>query len=316
MEDPKNLILPPNSYNEKLSITLTNDYLKKRQKIFSLATVLISSIGTLLAVTLLWIYRDISIQIIFISIFMYCLTMLGITVGFHRYFSHGSFQTNNFIRIILGILGSMAVQGSVIHWVSAHRRHHAYTDKQGDPHSPHLDGGIKGLWYAHIGWMFDSKVTNFTVFANDLLRDKTIVKIDKMYLYWILLSLLIPAVLGGLLTSTLTGIWQGFLWGGLVRIFLAHHATWSVNSIVHIFGTNPFKTQDFSKNNIWLVFPTLGGAWHNNHHAFPTSAKAGLYWWQIDFGYWFIRILELSRLVFQVKVPSKEIIELKKVQSN
>jgi stearoyl-CoA desaturase (delta-9 desaturase) len=137
-----------------------------------------------------------------------------------------------------------------------------------------------------------------------------------MYLYWVSLSLLIPAFLGGLLTSTLMGIWQGFLWGGLVRIFLSHHATWSLNSIAHFYGTSPFQTQEHSTNNILLVIPTFGEAWHHNHHAFPNSAKFGLYWWQIDFGYWLIRILEMSRLVFQVKVPSKELIELKKVQSS
>ena len=168
--------------NEKFPMTLTNEHLIKRQKIFSLATILISSLGTILAATLLWIYRDISIQIFFISIIMYCVTMLGIEVGFHRYFCHGAFQTNNFIKTVFIILGSMAVQGPVIFWVSEHRQHHAYTDVEGDPHSPHLEGGIKGLWYAHIGWMFDNKVSNFTIFANDLLHDRTIVKINKINL--------------------------------------------------------------------------------------------------------------------------------------
>ncbi|NEO77947.1 acyl-CoA desaturase [Moorena sp. SIO4G3] len=292
-------------------ITIGNDELKQLQRRFALATVLIPFLGSVLAIGLLW-RSGIGAVEVALLISMYALTIIGITVGFHRHFAHCAFKTNIAVRIILAILGSMAAQGPVIHWVSNHRRHHQYSDQSGDPHSPHLYEGIRGLWHGHIGWMLNSEVTNAAVFAKDLLRDSAIAKVNQLYLTWVILGVVIPGVLGGVVTGTWMGAWQGFLWGGLVRIFLAHHVTWSINSITHLYGSRPFDTQEQSTNNLWLAIPSFGEAWHNNHHAFPNSGKFGLQWWEIDLGYWIIRTLEFAGLVWEVKTPTAGMIEAKK----
>lgn len=286
---------------KKQQITIDNESLSNLQKSFALFTILIPFFGTILAICLLGQLGIGAVEIGLFSI-MYALTMMGITVGFHRQFSHRSFETNKIVRAILVILGSMAAEGPVIHWVSNHRRHHQYSDRQGDPHSPHLAAGkMGGFWNAHIGWMLNGEITNSTLFAKDLLRDPLITKLNKLYFVWVILGLAIPSVLGGVMIGTWMGVLQGFLWGGLVRIFLVHHATWSINSITHLYGSSPFNTSESSKNNIWLAIPTGGEAWHNNHHAFPNSAIFGLEWWQIDLGGWVIRFLEKTGLVWDVR---------------
>ena len=297
-------------------ITIANDYLKQLQRRFALATILIPFIVSVLAIGLFRL-SDVGGVAIGLLLSMYALTMVGITVGFHRYFAHSAFRTNIAIRIILAILGSMAAQGPVIHWVSNHRCHHQCSDRPGDAHSPQVYEGqkfaqLRGLWYSHIGWMLNSEVTNSAIFARDLLQDTAIAKINQLYLAWVILGLAIPAFLGGILTATWTGVLQGFLWGGLVRIFLAHHATWSINSITHLYGNRPFDTRDKSTNNIWLAIPTVGEAWHNNHHAFSSSAKFGLKWWQVDLGYYVIRVMGLLGLAWDVKAPTAGMIEAKK----
>ncbi|AOX01786.1 acyl-CoA desaturase [Moorena producens PAL-8-15-08-1] len=297
--------------SSRKKITIGNDDLKQLQRRFALATVLIPFLGSVLAIGLLW-RSGIGAVEVALLISMYALTIIGITVGFHRHFAHCAFKTNIAVRIIFAILGSMAAQGPVIHWVSNHRRHHQYSDQSGDPHSPHLYEGIRGLWHGHIGWMLNSEVTNAAVFAKDLLRDSAIAKVNQLYLTWVILGLAIPGVLGGVVTGTWMGAWQGFLWGGLVRIFLAHHVTWSINSITHLYGSRPFDTSEQSTNNLWLAIPSFGEAWHNNHHAFPNSGKFGLQWWEIDLGYWIIRTLEFAGLVWEVKTPTAGMIEAKK----
>ena len=297
--------------SSKKKITIGNDQLKQLQRRFALATVLIPFLGSVLAIGLLWLTGIGAVEVALL-LSMYALSIIGITVGFHRHFAHCAFRTNIAVRIILAILGSMAAQGPVIHWVSNHRRHHQYSDQSGDPHSPHLYEGIRGLWHGHIGWMLNSEVTNAAVFAKDLLRDSAIAKVNQLYLTWVILGLAIPGVLGGVVTGTWMGAWQGFLWGGLVRIFLAHHVTWSINSITHLYGSRPFDTSEQSTNNLWLAIPSFGEAWHNNHHAFPNSGKFGLQWWEIDLGYWIIRTLEFAGLVWEVKTPTVGMIEAKK----
>lgn len=301
---------------QRQKITIANDRLQALQQRFALATVLIPFLGSVLAIGLLW-RSGIGAVEVGLLVSMYFLSLIGITVGFHRHFSHRAFQTNAAIRVMLAILGSMAAQGPIIHWVSSHRRHHQYSDQPGDTHSPHLCEGekliwLRGFWHAHVGWMFNSEMTNSALFAKDLLRDSAIAKVNQLYLTWVFLGLAIPSVLGGVLTGMWMGAFQGVLWGGLVRIFLVHHATWSINSITHLYGSRPFDTREQSTNNIWLVIPTGGEAWHNNHHAFPTSAKFGLLWWQIDLGYWVIRALELTGLVWNVKVPTADMLSAKK----
>src|SRR5215207_9930389 len=213
----------------------------------------------------------------------YVLTGLGITVGFHRYLTHRAFKTKKWIRATLAALGSAAIEGPVIAWVADHRKHHAFTDVEGDPHSPHVDhghgwrGALKGLAHAHVGWLFlHTQRANKKRYAPDLIADKTISFIDRTTLWWIGLGLALPFAAGWALGGTLHTALTGLLWGGAVRILLLHHATYSINSLCHYFGRRRFGTDDHSRNLAWLAPFTFGEAWHNNHHAFPTSAAHGM----------------------------------------
>jgi stearoyl-CoA desaturase (delta-9 desaturase) len=242
---------------------------------------------------------------------MYALTMLGITVGYHRLFTHRSFQTNRIIQVLLIVLGSMAAQGSMLQWVATHRRHHRHSDRPGDPHSPHHGGfGIAGLvrggWHAHIGWMFAPDPSDVGRLAADLRRSKLLRIASALFPLWAILGLLLPAIVGGLAASAWAGAWSGFIWGGLVRMFLVHHLTFSINSACHLWGRRPYLSSDNSRNNIIFGILALGEGWHNNHHAFPTSAKHGLRWWEFDLSYWVIRALASVRLVWNVKLPKRQ----------
>jgi stearoyl-CoA desaturase (delta-9 desaturase) len=237
----------------------------------------------------------------------YTLTGLGITVGYHRLFTHRSFKTKRSVRALLAVLGSMAVEGPVLEWVATHRKHHRFSDHQGDPHSPHVDhapgwrGALHGLWHAHVGWMLRGKdMANPGRYAKDLLADRDLRFISRTFPLWVVVGLAVPFALGVALTGSLVGGFTGMLWGGAVRIFLLHHATFSINSLCHSFGRRPFTTRDQSRNLAWLAPLAFGEAWHNNHHAFPTSARHGLKRWQIDPGAWLIAALERSRLAWDV----------------
>lgn len=204
----------------------------------------------------------------------------------------------------------MAAQGPLLFWAAVHRRHHTFSDRPGDPHSPNLhDEGLKnylrGFWHAHAGWLFSPEINDWALYVPDLLKDLTIVKVSRLYLAWVLFGLAVPAVVGALLTGTLKGAAGALLWGGLIRISLTHHTTWSVNSICHLYGTRTFQSQDLSTNNFWLAVPSFGESWHNNHHAFPGSAFHGFRWWQIDFSGYVIRLLQSLNLAWDVKTPSK-----------
>jgi len=301
---------------QRQNLIIVNDYLQNRYKRLSLVTALIPLLGLVVAIGLLGCL-GIDPVAVGLLVTMYSLTTLGIEVGFHRHFSHQAFQTTTAFRVILAILGSMAAQGGVIYWVAHHRRHHQYSDIPGDPHSPHLYGdGIRGrlhgLWHAHVSWTLDGEITNSMLFAKDLLRDPIITKVNQLQQVWVILGLAIPAVLGGMLTWTWMGAFQGFIWGGLVRVFLGHQFIASGNSIGHAYGNRPFNTDDRSTNNIWLAIPTWGQSWHNNHHALPNSAIVGLEWWQIDLGAWLIRALEFTSLAWNVKVPTADMIKARK----
>ncbi len=242
---------------------------------------------------------------------MYLLTTLGITVGFHRLFTHRSFETYGFIQFLFGILGSMAVQGSLLKWVALHRRHHQYSDQPGDPHSPHLHrqgilGVLGGLWHAHLGWLFAADPPDLDRYVKDLRQSRLLQSVSSLFVVWVALGLLLPAVLGGLLLGSWMGVWTGLIWGGLVRIFLVHHMTWSINSICHLWGFHPYRSKDESRNNFVFGVLAMGEGWHHTHHTFPTSARHGLRWWQIDVSYWLIRTLALLHLAWNVKVPSKQ----------
>lgn len=211
---------------------------------------------------------------------LYLWTAIGVEVGFHRYFSHRSFKCGPRLRMVLAAAGSMAGQGTVIYWAAVHRAHHRHADTNLDPHAP-SPAGAAGLWRAHVGWLFEtSRLADGRGLA-DLLSDRTTIMAQRLYPLFFLLGLALPALLGGL-SGGWTGALEGFLWGGPVRIFLNHHATWSVNSICHSVGSRPYPTRDGSRNLAVLAIPTLGGAWHNNHHAFPASATNDHHWWQLD----------------------------------
>jgi stearoyl-CoA desaturase (delta-9 desaturase) len=219
---------------------------------------------------------------------LYLVTAIGITVGYHRLFTHRAFDAPQRVKYALAIMGSMSVQGSLIDWVADHRKHHAFTDEEGDPHSPHGHGGgikgaFKGLVYAHMGWLLETQgAADKRRFAKDLLDDPGLRKISKRFPLIVLFSLALPTALGFALTGTAMGALTGYIWGGLVRIFFVHHVTWSVNSVCHFFGNRRFDVEDQSTNVFWLAIPSLGESWHHNHHAFPRSAKHGLKWYEID----------------------------------
>jgi stearoyl-CoA desaturase (delta-9 desaturase) len=229
---------------------------------------------------LTWI--DIAIALVF-----YVTSGLGITVGYHRYFTHGSFKAKRPLRIALALAGSLAMQGPVITWVADHRRHHAFSDKEGDPHSPWLFGTgpaalAKGFWHSHMGWLFDRDQTNRERFTPDLLADRDILRVDRLFVTWSVATLLVPAALGGLLSWSWWGALTAFFWAGLVRVGLLHHVTWSINSICHMIGDQPFAARDHSRN-VWpLAVLSFGESWHNLHHADPTCARHGVQRGQVD----------------------------------
>ena len=238
---------------------------------------------------------------------LYTLTGLGITVGYHRLFTHRSFKTSRPVRAMLAVLGAMAVEGPLTEWVATHRKHHSFSDQPGDPHSPHTDcepgwrGALRGLAHAHMGWMFRGKeMANPARYARDLLADPDLRFISRTFPLWALVGLAIPFGLGVALTGSLAGGLTALLWGGVVRVFLLHHVTFSINSLCHFFGRRPFSTDDESRNLAWLAPLAFGEAWHNNHHAFPTSAAHGLRRWQVDPGAWLIGALERTHLAWDV----------------
>lgn len=242
---------------------------------------------------------------------VYPLTALGVTVGFHRHLTHRSFETTRAMRGLLAILGSAAIEGSVIKWVADHRRHHTFSDEPGDPHSPHVGhgggiaGALRGLFHAHLGWLFRHDARGeWNRYTRDLVRDPAMVLIDRLFPLWALLGLAFPFALGLLLSGTLVGGLTGLLWGGAVRVFLLHHITYSINSICHFFGRRRFASDDHSRNVWWLALPSLGEAWHNNHHAFPTSAEHGLARRELDVSALVIRLLERLGLAWNVVRPS------------
>ena len=238
---------------------------------------------------------------------MYTLSGMGVTVGFHRLFTHRSFKTTRTVRALLAVLGSTAVEGPVIEWVPTHRKHHCFSDRPGDPHSPHLDraagwrGALRGLAHAHVGWMFRGKdMANPDRYASDLLADRDVRVISRTFPLWVLVGLGVPFGLGAAMTGSLEGALTGLLWGGVVRILLLHHATFSINSLCHFFGRRAFATRDESRNLAWLAPIAFGEAWHNNHHAFPTSARHGLGRRQLDPSAWVITALERCHLAWDV----------------
>ena len=260
-------------------------YVSRIHKIGNLVGVAVPPLCVLVAIVLLW-NRAIGPLELSLMAALYVITALGITLGFHRMFTHRAFEASRPFRAIIAVLGSMAVEGSVITWVADHRKHHAFTDIEGDPHSPHLAGpgflgAIKGLWHAHVGWLFETVGTaDRERFAPDLVKDRALQVVDKLFFLWVTLGLVIPFVLGWIIGGGLGTALTALLWGGVVRVFLLHHVTWSINSVCHFFGRKRFDIEDESRNVFWLAPFSMGEAWHHNHHAFPTSAFHGLRFWE------------------------------------
>lgn len=241
-------------------------------------------IATVYAINQLW-NRYVTWTDIVLMFAFYLISGLGITVGFHRMLTHKSFETSKFVKAIFLIMGCMAWEGNPITWASTHIKHHAHSDQEDDPHSP-----LESLWHAHVGWIFQ-EVADPETYGTWLKKDPVVVWVDKTWWMWGLLGMVIPFLIAG---------WSGLLWGGLVRMCLTHHITWSVNSVCHTFGRRPYRTKDASRNN-WIVgLLAFGEGWHNNHHAFPRSAFHGMEWWQFDLSSWLIRTLEATKVVWNV----------------
>ena len=286
-------------------------------RVIMLMTILLPFLGLVTAMILLW-HVAFSWVYLAIMVTMYTITALGITIGYHRLFTHRSFQAPRWVSITLGVLGSMMVQGPVLMWAAVHRQHHHHSDEEGDPHSPHrhgetVIGALRGFVHAHLGWLFHDVSQDVERYIPDLCRDPALRMVDRCFVLWVALGLILPAIAGGLLTWSWTGVLLGFIWGGLVRVFLGHHITWSINSVCHIWGTRPFRSNDESRNNAIFGYLAFGEGWHNNHHAFPTSARHGLRWWQFDLSYEVIRVMAWLKLARAIRVPTSERMAAKRV---
>jgi len=271
---------------------------------------IIPAVALIASIPLLWGWGVTLLDLALLAAF-YTLSVLGITTGFHRYFTHGSFKAKRPLRIVLAVMGSMAVQGPILHWVADHRRHHAFSDREGDPHSPWAFGTsplaiMRGFWHAHMGWIFNRTLTNQERFAPDLLADKDMRLVHKLFGPLTIATMLAPAVIGGLVTWSWWGALTAFFWGSLVRVAVVHHVTWSINSICHIIGDRPYKARDKSANFWPLAILSMGESWHNLHHADPTSARHGVGRWQIDITARLIWFFEKFGWAYDVRWPRPE----------
>ncbi|MFG1919072.1 acyl-CoA desaturase [Micromonospora sp. NPDC048898] len=273
---------------------------------FILAASVIPLFGIAAAMALLW-NRMFGWSDVAALVTMYVLCGLGISMGYHRLFAHRAFETTKVIRYSLATVGSMAGQGPPLIWVSHHRHHHRVADRPGDPHSPHLDfepgfrGMMAGLWHAHLGWLFNENLESSPMrYCPDLVREKPMRWISEHFVGIVLAGIVLPGIIGAAIGQSVTAFLTGMLWGGLVRIFLVNHITYAVNSVGHYFGKRAYPTEDESRNVAWLALPSFGEAWHNNHHAFPRSARHGLLWWQIDVTATVVWALERVHLVTKV----------------
>ena len=292
---------------------------KRGEQIVLYTFVVVPFLAVLAAIPFAWgwgfSWTDLALSIVF-----YFISGLGVTVGYHRYFTHGSFKANRGLKIGLAIAGSMAIEGPVIRWVADHRRHHAFSDREGDPHSPWRYGEsipalTKGLFYAHIGWLFDVEHTNRDKFTPDLLSDRDLYRIDRLFPVWGAVSMFLPALLGGLITWSWMGALTAFFWASLIRVCLLHHVTWSINSICHTIGERPFAARDKSANFWPLAILSFGESWHNLHHADPTAARHGVLRGQIDESARVIWFFEKLGWATDVRWPSRARVEKLRVSS-
>jgi stearoyl-CoA desaturase (delta-9 desaturase) len=255
---------------------------------------------------------------IIIAVVMYAISGHGVTVGYHRHFTHGSFKAKRGLKVALAVAGSLAIEGPVVRWVADHRRHHAFSDREGDPHSPWRYGEtvpalIKGLWWAHTGWLFDVEQTPRGKYAPDLMADTDIRKVDTAFPALVAVSMLLPPLVGGLWSMSWQGALTAFFWGSLVRVALLHHVTWSINSICHTIGQRPFKSRDKSGNVWWLAFLSMGESWHNLHHADPTCARHGVEKGQIDSSARTIWLFEKLGWAYDIRWPKAKRLDARRL---
>ena len=296
------------------AIVQLNPVSARAKRVVALVTVGIPALGFGIGVYLIAAGRATVLDYVLFGVF-YAIQMFGITIGFHRYVAHKSFKTSRFFEGVLLISGSMALEGPLLFWVSTHRRHHRYADEQGDPHSPNLSGGsiggkLKGLWYAHIPWMFSDQESRTTVFAPDVLRDRRLYSYNRSYPVWGLIGLLIPAAIGWAASSgSIAAAFSGFIFGGLGRVFVANQAAWCVGSVSHMIGSRPFANRDDSANNWPVAFFTFGEGLQNNHHAFPGAYRHGMRWWEPDLSGLVIAMLAKAHIVWDLHMPSRSTID-------
>ncbi|MDP9181354.1 MAG: acyl-CoA desaturase [Actinomycetota bacterium] len=310
LEAPITTIAYDSDESRPLQQVPTTEFKARWEQVALAIFIVVPLLGIFGAGFVLW-GTGLSVVDVTLAVVFYTITLYGITVGFHRLFTHGSFKAVRPLRIALAVAGQMAIEGPVTRWVADHRRHHAYSDEEGDPHSPWRYGTgfralSKGLFYAHIGWLFDVEQTDQKRFAPDLLADRDIARVARLFPVLVAVSLLAPAVLGGLITWSWTGALTAFFWASVVRIGLLHHMTWSINSICHTWGKRPFVTKDRAVNVAWLAVISGGESWHNLHHADPTCARHGVDKGQLDSSARLIRWFERAGWARDVRWPKAE----------
>lgn len=301
-------LAPPRPVASRFPVTISNEqdtilapadrFAEAGRRALVLLVVVVPFLALGLAVQQLW-DRAVNGRDLALLVGLYVPVSLGVTVGFHRMLTHRGFRAHPVVQFTLLVLGSMALEGAAVGWAANHQKHHARSDKAGDPHSP-----IEGFWHAHLGWLFRGEQADPAVYCRHLLKDPVVMFVHRTFLLWVILGMLIPFLVGG---------WSGFLWGGLVRVFFVHHVTWSVNSVCHLFGKRDFPTADRSRNHWAVGLLGMGEGWHNNHHAFPRSAVHGLGRWQVDVSALVITVLEKLRLARDVYRVSPEMIAQKRL---
>ncbi len=311
---PARVWVPLEAGDAAVSVNKPLDRLPLIPRMAMLISVVVPLVGLAVAIVLLWNHHrsgwGTGWAELVTMLVMYALAGFGVTIGYHRLLTHRAFKTFPVIRWLFAVLGSSAGQGMVIRWVATHRRHHQQSDREGDPHSPHLHGEgflnrLAGFWHSHLGWAFQADKPKLSRSVPDLTSDRVMMRIDQLYLFWVALGILVPALVLGLYRGNWQGFFAGLIWGGLVRICLMQHVTWSVNSVCHTWGERPYHSSDHSANNMAVAILSLGEGWHNNHHAFPTSARHGLQWYQFDPSYLLIETMKRLGLAWDIRLPGE-----------
>jgi stearoyl-CoA desaturase (delta-9 desaturase) len=300
-------------------VTLLDDRGAQIKALTALGVMAIPFAGTLVGVWMLYAGLATRVDAVLFAV-MYALHMAGVSIGYHRYLAHRAFKTSRVFRALILVCGSMAAQGPILFWVTTHRRHHTYSDKPGDPHSPNLLGQsrsarLRGLWHAHMPWMMSREMSSWSFFAQDVLKDRELFFYNQTYFYWVLLGLAVPAVIGGIATMSGVGACTGLVFGGFARMFIANQFAWCVGSICHRYGSRPFENQDHSTNNWLVAILTFGEGLQNNHHAFPAWYRHGVRWWEPDLSGWILTFLGKLGVVWELRSPSEEMIDRVRKQS-